>query len=59
MLTKQGMVLAAAYLIVLTLDFGRGKRIRTSDHRLPKTVLYQAELYPEFDENNQKVRLTA
>ncbi len=27
--------------------FGRGKRIRTSGPCLPKTVLYQAELFPD------------
>ncbi len=26
---------------------GRGKRIRTSGPCLPKTVLYQAELFPD------------
>ncbi len=26
---------------------GRGERIRTSDSRLPKAVLYQAELHPD------------
>ncbi len=28
-------------------EIGRGDWIRTSDPRLPKTVLYQAELHPE------------
>ena len=28
-------------------NFGRGKRIRTSGPCLPKTVLYQAELFPD------------
>jgi hypothetical protein len=28
-------------------EIGRGKRIRTSGPCLPKTVLYQAELFPD------------
>ncbi len=30
------------------IEFGRGERIRTSGPCLPKAVLYQAELHPEF-----------
>ena len=31
------------------LNTGRGERIRTSGPCLPKAVLYQAELHPEFN----------
>ncbi len=30
---------------------GRGEKIRTSGPCLPKTVLYQAELHPDFIKN--------
>ncbi len=35
---------------------GRGERIRTSGPRLPKTVLYQAELLPDRSFGQEAVR---
>ena len=35
---------------------GRGKRIRTSGPCLPKTVLYQAELFPDRCRNRGRSR---